>query len=175
METKFIAISENEYNSFKHDEYERKIKELEDKIATLEKEKEDIAKAKAVRLEFSNAGIYGKHQTTIAVYSDTNFENEILESIKNTEFKHIVNTAPGVNLVFFEDADYIQVGDEFYYKNKWCDKLKNELFYLSSKIKALQKRKSDLESDIEILEHKIGKKDLNYDNMINRIIKNFGI
>lgn len=43
-EQKFIAISENEYNSFKHGEYERKIKELEGKIEKLKK----------VRIEFEN-------------------------------------------------------------------------------------------------------------------------
>lgn len=36
-EQKFIAISESEYNSFKHGEYERKIKELEEKMKNLKK------------------------------------------------------------------------------------------------------------------------------------------
>lgn len=163
MEQKFIAISESEYNSFKHGEYERKIKELEDKIAELEQENIKIAKAKAVRIEISEAYSFNGHSTNITVYSDSNFENEILESIKNTELSHVVK-------LFTEKDDFVKIGETYYYKNKWCEKLKSELKYLASKVKDLQEKRDELESEVKILKRDLIDKD-ETDNLYSPITR----
>ena len=165
QEQRFIAISEEEYNSFKHGEYERQIKSLEEKIEQLEKENIAIAKAKAVRLEITKEhGLATiKDTTKIQVISNEKFEDEILESIRNTEFSHIV-----CQLGY--DA-YVKIGDTCYYKNKWCEELKNELQRLSIHIERLQNEKKSLEEDVAILQ--ATSKNTDKRNIIQLIIDTF--
>lgn len=144
-EQRFIAISEEEYNSFKHGEYERKIKSLQEKIDQLEKGKIDIAKAKAVRIETTTDDWPSGKCTTIQVISNEKFEDDILESIRNTEFSHVFKTS------LFDSKEYVKIGDTCYYKNKWCEELKNELQRLSCQITELQKEKKELEDDVRML------------------------
>lgn len=155
-EQKFIAISESEYNSFKHGEYERKIRELQDKISKLEEEKMEIAKAKAVRLEtFSSFGCRF-HTTITKLYSNYDFEDDILNDIKNTELKHFVDA----NLyIGFNKEDYVAVNGVNYYKNEWCEKLKQELSSLSYEIKSLEEKRDKLKFEIDILNNKLEYKD----------------
>lgn len=180
MEQKFIAVSEEEYNSFKHGEYERKIKELQEKIKELEKEKIEIAKAKAVKLEKSNFGDFNKAISTVEVYSDSDFENEILNDIKNTEFKHVVEGGTiGIFGFFDKDKDYVQIGDNFYYQNEWCERIKENLRDLSSKVKDLEERRDKLAAQVEMLEDKLELDDDGChldrkESFIKRIIDKFG-
>lgn len=162
-EQKFIAISEDEYNSFKYGEYERKIKTLEQHIKDLEDEKIKIAEAKAIRLEITNDPSIFNVKRKIKVLSDEAFENEILESIRNTPFSHIVSDIGNF-------VDYVIVGDTTYYKNTWCEKLKNELAWLSSEIESLKKTKKDLQEKIDIL--KEGTKEIKNDNSFIDLIVN---
>lgn len=164
-EQRFIAISEDEYNSFKHGEYERQIKFLEEKIEQLEKEKIDIAKAKAVRLEIrkEHGLTTTKNTTKIQVISNEKFYDDILESIRNTEFSHIVSQ--------FRNDEYIRIGNSYYYKNKWCEELKNELQRLSIQIERLQDEKKSLEEDVAILQGAL--KNMDKRNMIQLIIDQF--
>lgn len=145
MEDKFIAISEDEYNLFKHSKYKRKIQELEIKILELEKEKIEIAKAKAVRLS--------DHIDGIKLYSDSDFENEILNDIKNTEFRHVFteNTRMGRHFNI-ESIDYIEINESKYYKNEYCEDLKIELSYLCREIKEKKEELSKIESQVKLLE-----------------------
>lgn len=168
-EQKFIAISESEYNSFKHGEYERKIKELEGKIKKLESEKIEIAKAKAVRLETHYSLCFNHHSSTVALYSDEDFENEILNDIKNTEFNHLTNSTFSIG--FDKDKDFIIVGDTKYYKNELCEEMKKEIRSLAYEIKSLEEKKDKLKFEVEILEEKSECKDDG--SLIKAIVKRF--
>lgn len=151
-EKKFIAISEDEYNSFKHGEYEREIENLKEKIEELKKEKEEIAKAKGVILDI----IPYCGATKMKLISNENFENEILEAIKNTEFKHVVNDYIFCNhMGFYKEKDYVQIGDTYYYKNEWCEKIKDNLSLLSRQVKSLEEKRDRLQIEVEILDRKI--------------------
>lgn len=166
MVQKLIAISEDEYNSFKHDEYEQKIKMLEERIEELEVEKTKIANAKAVRLDTSiymRAG--GERVSSIALFSDNNFENEILNCIKDTEFRHIV----GIRFPFFsKEADYIEVNDVCYYKNELCEKLKKDIELLISECADLENKRDELKVEIKKLNER---KKRNNNSFLRNIIK----
>lgn len=168
-EQKFIAISESEYNSFKHGEYERKIKKLEEKIEKLEREKLEIAKAKAVRLETFSSFVCRSHSTITTMYSNDNFENEILNDIKNTELKHFVDT--NFYIDFKKDKDYVVVNGVNYYKNELCENMKQEIRSLSYEIKSLEEKRDKLKFEVEILEEKSECKD--DESLIKAIVKRF--
>lgn len=168
-EQKFIAISESEYNSFKHGEYERKIKELEARINELESEKLKIAQAKAVRLETYSSFGCRSHTMITVLYSDEDFENEILNDIKNTELKHITKTDPCID--FRKDRDYVVFGDTTYYKNEWCENLKQELVSLSYQVESLEEKRDRLKFEIDLLDEKVEHKD--DESFMKAVIKHF--
>lgn len=180
MGQKFIAVSEEEYNSFKHGEYERKINDLQEKIEKLEKEKIEIAKAKAVRVEETNNLSWGISRTTVEVYSDSGFENQILNSLKNTKFEHIFRRET-IGLLDYSDKtdDYVQIGDTCYYKNEWCEKIKEKLTSLSSEVKSLEEKRDKLTAQVKMLEDEleIDKDGCHLDrneSFVKRIIDKFG-
>ena len=168
-EQKFIAISESEYNSLKHGEYERKIKELEGKIKKLEMEKIQIAKAKAIRFETRYIAMFNDTSSIVSLYSDEDFENEILNDIKNTEFKHLTDSTFSIG--FDKDKDFIIVGDTKYYKNELCEEMKKEIRSLAYEIKSLEEKKDKLKFEVEILEEKSECKD--DESLIKAIVKRF--
>lgn len=168
-EQKFIAISESEYNSFKHGEYDRKIKELEVKIEKLEREKIEIAKAKAIRFETHYVAGFNHRSSTVYLYSDEDFESEILNDIKNTEFKHLTDTV--FTIGFQKDKDCIVVNDTKYYKNELCEDMKKEIHHLAYEIKSLEEKRDKLKFEVEILEEKSECKDEK--SLINAIVKRF--
>lgn len=168
-EQKFIAVSETEYNSYKHGEYERKIRELQETISKLEDDKLKIAKAKAVRLEtFSSFGCRS-HSTITILYSNDNFENEILNDIKNTELKHFVDT--NFYIDFKKDEDYVVVNGVNYYKNEWCEKMKQEISSLSYEIKSLEEKRDKLKFEVDVLNDK--KEYKNDESFIKAIVEHF--
>lgn len=155
-EKKFIAISEDEYNSFKHGEYEREIKRLKEQIQKLEKEKEEIAKGKGVILEITDSYSFGRTKTVKLISNET-FENEILEAIKNTEFKHVVKDRTiGLFGNFNKENDYIQIGDTYYYQNEWCEKVKRKMTLLSCEVKRLEEKRDKLNVEVAMLDKKLG-------------------
>lgn len=168
MEQKFIAIREDEYNSFKHGEYEREIKKLKEEIEKLKKEKEDALMAKGTIVEITSSFCHYDTIKTLKILTDENFENGILDAIKNTEFEHIVNNPTLILSDFDKEQDYIIVGETYYYKNKWCEKLKSEIQSLSYKVKSLEEKRDELKSEINLLENESEIKDLHNGRRLDR-------
>lgn len=147
---KFIAISEDEYNSFKHGEYEREINNLKEEIEKLKKEKEEALMAKGTIVKISEGFCGTKEIKSFKIITDENFESEILNAIKNTIFAHAIeHYFP--DWLSDEPSEYVLVGDTYYYKNKWYEKLKEEIENLSKEVKILENKRNSLQEEIDIL------------------------
>lgn len=150
MGNKFIAISEEEYNSFKHGEYIRKIGDLEEKIYKLEEEKLSIARSRAVVIEHSN--LFTSPSYKIKILSEDTFENEMLEYLRNKDILH------GVKFALNGDGvEFVEIGDKIFYRNKYSLRLRDELSDLCLEISRKKKEVEELNSQISILKSIVGK------------------